>query len=662
MSCRAFCVHSDPEVVRRLKDGFRELGADALSFEVFEDAESLLEAAVEGMAAGDDVAMVFGGLNFAGIGGDDLFRRMKREPGLRGTRKILLDTAADSEAVDGLLQRGVMQSRLDLDFDNERLRKLLRAQLTDYVVNVAPHLMDDLHPLLNLRILAGALGTARKNLALLNERLSEVQRSVLGDENLSSHKVEEEMIAEFDRILNHPERHTYAAGADIVGQGDKAGRIWVILKGRVKLFRKIEGEEVIFHSESAGRMVGLMSLSLQNPVFFSCRAVTEVTALVLTREQVKHAVGESLVLPHYLITVVMRSMARRNQRSVELLTEVRALNGELGRQRDELAEALKELREMQDRLVDSAKMATLGNLAAGMAHELNNPVGAMSRSAEHLGDDVEALFGMAPELKAATETIPLARSSAPLSTRDERGLRRDLARDLEIEASEATRLVTAGIHSKKEFKKLSKHHKKKGTARLVEEIAYAGQIGTALRNVSNCSRRIAELVRSLKVYAREDVDCTPGVIVNQTLDDVLLILSNKVKDIELHKEYGDLPEICANPSQLQQVWTNLISNAAQALEGKGHIVLRTSVPRQGWVCVEVEDNGPGIPEEARERLWESRFTTRAGRVEFGLGFGLPIVRTLVRQHGGDIDFDSKPGRTVFTVELPECPNEAKKNA
>jgi two-component system NtrC family sensor kinase len=509
--------------------------------------------------------------------------------------------------------------------------------------------------------LAGSFGTARKNLSLLSARLSEVHRSVIGEELLPSEKVEEAMISELDRILEYPGRTTYAPEEEMVHGGDEGGRIWVIVKGRVKLFRVIEGEEVIFHSESAGRIVGLMSLSLQNPVFFSCRAATEVTAIVLTREQVRDAVEKSPVLAHYLITVIMRSMARRNQRSAELLTEVQVLNGKLSRQRDELASALRKLRAAQGRLVDTAKMAMLGNLAAGMAHELNNPVGAMLSSVEHLGSDVEDLLGMTSKLKVAKETIPLARLSAPLSTREERKLRDELGKELGIDAQDAAQLVAAGVHSKKQFKKLAKHQKKATQERVIEEVVVAGKIGAALRNISNCAGRVAGLVRSLKVYAREDLECTPGVRVNETLDDVLLILANKVKHLDVVKGYGELPEVCANASQLQQVWTNLISNAVQALgerEG-GRIRLRTSVPKREWVRVEVEDNGPGISPEAQERLWDMRFTTREGRVEFGLGLGLPIVRSLVHQHRGRIRFETEAGRTVFTVDLPECPKKAK---
>lgn len=667
MSCHILCAHEDPQVMQWLGSALHELAGDAICFSSYEDAQSLLKTAQEIWKAEGDVAMVFCSLKIAGTGGEDLFLRMKRNPLFRGTRKILLDTADDPRPIDFLLQAGAMEARLDPYFDIEFLKNLLRHHLTDYVAHMAPHLIDDLYPLLDLQGLGGALSSAKKKFELLTRRMGEVRRSVIGDGSLSDATVEDGMVNEFDRLLDRPERHTYAPGEDLVREGDEAGRIWIILDGKVKLIRNMEGEELIFHSESAGKIVGLMSLSLQNPVFFTCRAVTEVKAVILDREQVGRAVHESPVLAQYLITVMMRGMARRNARAAELLMEVRTLNKQLGRQRDELAGTLEKLRATQNQLIDSAKMATLGNLAAGMAHELNNPVGALIRSAEHMEGDLIALLGMASDMGPAQEAIPVARSSPPLSTREERKLRAGLAEDLGIDSADAVHLIGAGVHSREQFqalagrsraKALSARSKRALKQRLISEISLAGQIGIALRNIVNCSGRIAELVRSLKIYARNEPDYSPDVNVNQTLDDVLLILSNRLKTIDLHKDYGDLPVVRANSSQLQQIWTNLISNAVQALDGEGEIAIRSSIPRDGWIRVEVEDNGPGIPEDARKKLWDVHFTTRSGRVEFGLGLGLSIVKTIVRQHQGEITFTSEAGRTVFTVDLPVSPKES----
>lgn len=656
------CAHRDPTVAMRLQEAFDEAVPGELEVESFLDGEDLANRAGAVMAENGDVPLVFAGIDLDGIDGIELLRQLQDAPPLRGSRKVLLAFADETGEADVLLQRGALHGRLDPDFDEEALKRLLRNLLTDFVVHSAPHLIDNLHPLLDLRALAGAFSSARDNLQHLNKRLGEVERSVIAVDGMSDDRIEAEMIDEFDRLLDHPDRRHYKASEVIVEEGDEQGSIWIILSGRVKLYRTIEGDDVTFHSESAGRIVGLMSLSLQSPVFFSCRAVTETTALVLSRAQVQDAIHRSPGLSNYLITVILRSMARRNRRSSQLLVQVRKLNHRLADQRDELTATLEELRATQERLVDTTKMATLGNLAAGMAHELNNPIGAILNAADHLEQDIKGLVATTPDLEVAAEAIAAAKKLPPRSTREERQLRNQLARELGIDSNQAMRLVSAGVVSGEDFKHYQKIGKKVSDEMLIRQLVYSGQIGSSLRNISNCSSRVATLVRSLKVYARADEHEMVPTDLNATLEDVLLILSSRLRDIELEKHFAELPAIEANPSQLQQVWTNLISNAVQAVGDPGRIKITSSSPQPGWQRVEVEDNGVGVPEEAKPHLFEARFTTRSGRVEFGLGLGLPISRNIIRQHGGDIEFESKPGRTVFIVNLPEKAPEPEPTA
>lgn len=654
------CAHRDPAVPDRLRAAFDKFVPGMIEVEAFTNGDELANRAGAIIAEKCDLSLIFAGIDLDALDGIELLRQLHNAPPLRSSRKVLVAEASDTGDADMLLQRGALHGRLDPEFDEESLKRLLKNLLTDFVVHSAPHLLDEFHPLLDLRSLGSAFSSARENLQQLNSRLSEVERSVIAVDGLSDDKIEASMIDEFDKALDHPERQHYAPGEVLVNEGDEAGTIWIILHGRVKLFRTIEGDDVTFHSESAGRIVGLMSLSLQSPVFFSCRAVTETTALVLSREQVRDAIHSSPSLSNYLITVIMRSMARRNRRSAQLLVQVRKLNHRLADQRDELAETLDELRATQERLVDTTKMATLGNLAAGMAHELNNPIGAILHATDHLEQDLEKLLEITPDLAVAAATIPVAKKIPPRSTRDERRLRDELAKELGINSNRAARLVAAGVESRDDFNRYRSLAKGSDDEAVFHQLDLAGQIGISLRNCSNCSSRIAALVRSLKIYARADEEHFEKIELNGTIDDVLLILSNRLRDVELEKHYVDLPNLIASPSQLQQVWTNLISNASQAIGVRGRVKVSTSSPRPGWQRVEVEDNGVGIKDEDREHLFEARFTTRSGRVEFGLGLGLPISRNIIRQHGGDIRFDSEPGRTVFTVDLPENPPIAPK--
>jgi signal transduction histidine kinase len=546
---------------------------------------------------------------------------------------------------------------IDAD-DDAALAEVLHDQLTRYVIAHAPDLLQSMVGLLDLSMVSSALASARDNLIRLSGRYEVFEDSVLGSPNLPDDELEEAMIEEIDRLFDHPKRTELETGQIFAREGDDSSGIWIILDGQVELFRVVDGEDLVFHSESAGRIVGLMSLYRQSPIFFSCRARTACTVLYLKREDIRRAIHESPEFAGHLIGVILRSMARRNRRASQLLIKNRTLNHQLAERKSDLEQTLADLREAQERLVESEKMSTLGTLAAGLAHELNNPVAAILRASDHLREDLVHLFEASPGFHAAAETLRMAMERAPLSTREEREIRSTLAVALHDDRALADSLFAAGIRSIDEIEKLLGKSKQLTRDEALDRIRRGGQLGGSLRNLDTCSRRISKLVRSLKVYARDDQDWQRDIDINQTIEDVVILLGNHLRDIDLRKEYGKLPPATCMPSQLEQVWTNLIINAIQAMDGRGVIDLQTHFRESdGLIEVAIEDHGPGIPPEVQPRLFNSRFTTRAGRIEFGLGLGLPISKTLIANHGGRISFDSKPGRTRFTILLPTTPPE-----
>ena len=174
---------------------------------------------------------------------------------------------------------------------------------------------------------------------------------------------------------------------------------------------------------------------------------------------------------------------------------------------------------------------------------------------------------------------------------------------------------------------------------------------SVLTEIGAGARQISEIVNALKSYVYLDQGPVQEVDIHEGLENTLIILRHKLKPgITVRREFAfDLPRIPAFGSELNQVWTNLVDNAADALEGKGEIVLRTQ-KKDGRVIVEVEDNGPGIPPDAKPRIFTLFFTTKP--LGKGTGQGLNISYAIVRRHGGTIEFTSRPGRTVFSVKLP----------
>jgi len=176
-------------------------------------------------------------------------------------------------------------------------------------------------------------------------------------------------------------------------------------------------------------------------------------------------------------------------------------------------------------------------------------------------------------------------------------------------------------------------------------------VGRGLRNITVGSERIENLVRSLRSYARPDTGEAEDYDVVQGVEDTLVILAHKLKGVEVERRYEGRPVVPAVAARMNQVWTNIIANAAEALDGGGRIVVEVR-EADGGAEVAVEDDGPGIPPEHLDRIWDINFTTRKGGASFGLGLGLAISREIVESHGGRISVESRPGRTRFTVFLP----------
>ncbi len=620
-----------------------------------------LQKRLEGLVGGHGVAVV------CGMGGDAPVAFLKSRSLedasalLDALREHAGNTATRIVRIGGVGEESG-PSRFDAviaaDADDAALDCVLREQLTRYVIAHAPELLENMIGLLNLPLVSSTLASAREDLIRVSGRYEVFEDSVLGSPDTPDQELEEAMITEIDRLFDKPARIRVDAGQIFAREGDDSSGIWIILDGQVELFRVVDGEDLVFHSESAGRIVGLMSLYRQSPIFFSCRARTECTMIHLKRAEIRRAIHESPEFAGHLIGVILRSMARRNRRTAQLLIKNRTLNHQLGEQKSELEHTLADLREAQDRLVESEKMSTLGTLAAGLAHELNNPVAAILRGSDHLREDLLHLFDHSPGFEASAESLRMAMDRSPLSTREEREIRAALASALNDDRTLADGLFAAGIRSHADIESLLGKSNSLDRNQALDRIRRGGQLGGALRNLETCSRRISKLVGSLKVYARDDQEWQAGIDINQTLEDVVTLLGNHLRDIELHKEYGQLPTVKCMPSQLEQVWTNLLINAIQAMDGRGIIHLHTLYhPESDRIEVAIEDHGPGIPPEVQPRLFHSRFTTRAGRIEFGLGLGLPISKTLIANHGGRISFDSKPGRTRFTILLPTTPPE-----
>jgi signal transduction histidine kinase len=444
-----------------------------------------------------------------------------------------------------------------------------------------------------------------------------------------------------DWISRHGRVEHYPAGALVHEEGQTATCFYVLLGGTVSMFRRVQGDEVELVRSSqrgvySGATVSFIEASDdKRPYANSLRAVTDVEVLALPAAEFAPQLRAWFPMAMHLIEGIL--VGFRNSQVV------------VG-QREQLI--------------------ALGALSAGLTHELNNPAAAAVRATAGLRERVAGmrhklalLAGSdidGDALKRLTalqeDAVAHVREAAPLSPLEASDREDELGEWLEDHGvlgawDLAPVFVAAGLTPRwlEQLPPITTGGEDLNGS--VRWLAYSVETEMLMGEIEEATRRISDLVGAAKRYSHVDRAAQEDTDVHEGLDSTLVMLGHRTKGLELVKDYDrSLPRVPAFPGELNQVWTNLVDNAAGSMKGNGTLTLRTS--RDGDnLLVEVCDTGPGVPPELQRRIFEPFFTTKG--VGEGTGLGLDLSRRIVvNRHGGDLRVVSTPGDTRFQVRLP----------
>ena len=437
------------------------------------------------------------------------------------------------------------------------------------------------------------------------------------------------------RVCEMVEEVQLSKGDILFSQGSAGDKAYIVREGEVEILKHSQGRDVLLAVRKSGEVIGEMSLLHESPRSASVKARTDSILVSISHDNLDQTINKSPSAARALLNTIVARL-----QSTEVM------------------------------LRQSEKVAQLGTLTAGVAHELNNPAAAVQRGAEQLQDELSSLqeaekaiseLNLEPSQKDLLQTLL---SEIQDRARQPSGLDALTRSDMEMEVEEY--LQKNGIENPWEFAsslvnigQTTEHLSKLAESFSIEQLPMVliwitanFDVYSLLYEVEQGSKQISSIVKALKHYAYLDQAPVQLIDVHEGIDNTLVLLRNKLKaGITVHRDYApDLPRIQAYGTELNQVWTNIIDNAVDALEGEGKITIRTRHENQ-WVVVELEDNGPGIPKEIQSKVFDPFFTTKEpGK---GTGLGLDIsYNIVVQRHRGDLRVTSRPGRTCFEVWLP----------
>ncbi|PTO58810.1 ATP-binding protein [Vibrio splendidus] len=631
------CLDNNPVSIERIRSELAPLASvfDIYTAENIEDAHHALEDIHDHHQT---VALVITH-HHSVFNGVQFLIELEQLPHSNTARTILVSASSDIQSILTAVNEGRLNHCLTKPVQDQVLFKSAQKELTSFVIQYDSE---------NLLSYSDALDQQRLFRAHIEQKIHSFQSGFIHDyHQLSDNALAERVVSALQDVFSKDDKtkaiRDYSPEHLLTVEGEDNRFLWLIIEGEAALYKKDElgqQREVVRHSK--GNIVGGMSFVTGEPSFSTAITLTQTRVIKLDKDSFAQVMHSNNTLLPLFTNLLLRHFNRRLQRSIT--------------NKIKLQQTLESLESAHQQLIEKEKMAMLGQLVAGVAHELNNPIAAILRSIETLSEHLDQILENSsfPESNKGTDVLAHSKLAKPLSTAQERQLVKHLTSTIDDRAL-AKKAVRLNLSQDSAVLDTLKDSPVAGKE-LLNDLEHYHYVGNSIRSIQVCSKRIADMVKSLKSYAREDEEVRHYADIHEGLEDTLVIFENRLKHHQLEKHYDtELPPLLCQSLSLQQVWTNLISNALDALSERGKVSITTSQQTQGddtFLVVEISDTGHGIAKEDISTIFNPNFTTKK-EGNFGLGIGLSISQQIVSAHQGFILVESEVGsHTHMQVWLP----------
>ncbi|TVU64487.1 cyclic nucleotide-binding domain-containing protein [Vibrio atlanticus] len=631
------CLDNNPVSIERIRSELAPLASvfDIYTAENIEDAHHALEDIHDHHQT---VALVITH-HHSGFNGVQFLIELEQLPHSNTARTILVSASSDIQSILTAVNEGRLNHCLTKPVQDQVLFKSAQKELTSFVIQYDSE---------NLLSYSDALDQQRLFRAHIEQKIHSFQSGFIHDyHQLSDNALAERVVSALQDVFSKDDKtkaiRDYSPEHLLTVEGEDNRFLWLIIEGEAALYKKDElgqQREVVRHSK--GNIVGGMSFVTGEPSFSTAITLTQTRVIKLDKDSFAQVMHSNSTLLPLFTNLLLRHFNRRLQRSIT--------------NKIKLQQTLESLESAHQQLIEKEKMAMLGQLVAGVAHELNNPIAAILRSIETLSEHLDQILNNSslPDSNKGTDVLAHSKLAKPLSTAQERQLVKHLSSTIDDRAL-AKKTVRLNLSQDTAVLNTLKESPVAGRE-LLNDLEHYHYVGNSIRSIQVCSKRIADMVKSLKSYAREDEEVRHYANIHEGLEDTLVIFENRLKHHQLEKHYDtDLPPLLCQSLALQQVWTNLLSNALDALSEKGKVSITTSQETRGgcaFLVVQISDTGQGIDKAHINTIFDPNFTTKK-EGNFGLGIGLSISQQIVSAHQGFILVESEVGsHTHMQVWLP----------